>query len=421
MGYRLDAFHNDANRPSLLGSSSRVTINANTGSPDVSITAGKVAGEIGSVFLAFAMMKAEGGANGGPSRKQISRATSLTISEMPGKIAEKVGKFNTKYNTSGISIDSRGNVFPSYEDRKAAIENDIATETALINDKDGKTYDNYQMYANAKHIYDSLNSAKTAIEGFNNQINQSKTNLAQFPNLKAQLTFDDKSKKCTTTNFDSVLNPSDFKQYVTGKKGDISDEDAKATQAYKNAKKNLEDMVNAHNKLVESKENSLKGLKDIEGKEVTEAGLEDAIQAAKGKVDELGNNKIDGSSSKTCSERDSRIETLKKQLNNLGTKADFDKAVNEIVDMNNVLESALTVQQEETDVAEAKAAVKNTRRKDGFLGLGRLFGASKHNKLGETYDKDKHKQAKTNRETQISQRDDAYNKYLESLTKLYDS
>ena len=364
------------------------SFNANSvGNSSSSSSAGAI---IGSIFgslatgLGAALVSNKMSGAGKPSNKQISANVAKIVSEMPTQIANKVAKFNTNYGAAGVKISSDGTVNPSYEVRQKELTDAIATREKEVKGSNGKTQPSYQKYTEAKAVVTGLERGKTAYEAIGKQIENFDTSRFDIIGEKA-----------------SIKEPSSG-EYIQYLSKDVQDKYkdnhlqlcklAIETNKYQDDKKALENKCKEYNNLKADQKNILNGLKDKDGKPITsENELSNAIKEAEKAVKEIEGTKIEGSET-TNSQHDAAINSLKKQLKALGTKAEFDAAVQEIKHMNTKYTDVLKVQKEVKDVKEADNAVKNNKKTGNIL--NKLFGRkSEKNKAARAYKKEQQAQS----------------------------
>ena len=363
------------------------SFNANSvGNSSSSSSAGAI---IGSIFgslatgLGAALVSNKMSGAGKPSNKQISANVAKIVSEMPTQIANKVAKFNTNYGAAGVKISSDGTVNPSYEVRQKELTDAIATREKEVKGSNGETQPSYQKYTEAKAVVTGLERGKTAYEAIGKQIESFDTSGLDIIGEKA-----------------SIKEPSSG-EYIQYLSKDVQDKYkdnylqlcklAIETNKYQDDKKALENKCKEYNNLKADQKNILNGLKDKDGKPINDIeNLSNAIKEAEKAVKEIEGTKIEGTET-TNSQHDAAINSLKKQLKALGTKAEFDAAVQEIKHMNTKYTDALKVQKEVTDVKEADNAVKSNKKKGTIF--NKLFGRkNKENKDARAYKKEQQAQ-----------------------------
>ncbi len=387
-GDYLNQFNMDILRTSQYGS---VTTNYNT-STSTSESTGQVIGNIMTMALgiggAYLMNKAEAGA-GTPSNKQISKGVAELVNQLPQKIASSVSSFNTKYGIAGITIDANGTLSKAYDQMKSDLETQIKTKkNEVLKDKDSGTVKaNYENYSNLKTTVSNLESVQTSYNSYNSQIKSHPAEHITITNDTANANdlTEDEIKQC--------------KQALGGDWEKDTSENYKNTNLYQQFIARNKAQADSYNSLIKSRNDLFQGL-DYNGTQITADNLADKINQAKQELEELGKQKIEGTSS-TCAQHDAALKSLENRLAALGTKAEFDAAVKEIKNMNTMLSDALKVQSEEKDVTEASNRVKANKK--GGTWLNRIFGKKS----------DANKAARADKKRETQERNDAYAQFME--------
>jgi len=294
------------------------------------------------------------------SNKQVSNAAAEIVKSYPTDIAEATTNFNNKYASLGATINNDGSVTRTYEQIKADIQGKIDNLKKQVDNKDNSNSSNLDAYNNAKAIYDGLNAAQQNYNNMSTQLENIKTQNA------GKITVQDNGN--ATPN---EPNASEFTKYLPAdvqnligkpeKDGGITQQQAndraKETQAYKNEVTNRKSAADSYN-------NTLKAQKDILSQNGVNSlkELTKKINEAKSKMEEAGSKNVDKNGGMTASQYDAALSNYESQLAQLGSKADFDTAVNEVKTINESYKSALQLQQAETNAQEqANAAAADKK------------------------------------------------------------